>query len=43
MLYIKDVFKSCACSYCKNIYKYNSINENDFINSFKSFCNKDKL
>ena len=40
MLYIKDIFKACVCSFCENIYEYDSIDENDFIESFKSFCNE---
>ena len=40
MLYIKDIFKACVCSFCENIYEYNSIDEKDFIESFKSFCNE---
>ena len=40
MLYIKDIFKACVCSFCENIYEYDSIDEKDFIESFKSFCNE---
>ena len=40
MLYIKDIFKACVCSFCENIYEYNSIDEKDFIESLKSFCNE---
>ena len=34
MLYIKDIFKACVCSFCENIYEYDSIDEKDFIESF---------
>ena len=40
MLYIKDIFKACVCSFCDNIYEYDSIDDKDFIGSFKSFCNE---
>ena len=40
MLYIKDIFKACVCSFCENIYEYDSIDDKDFIESFKSFCNE---
>ena len=40
MLYIKDIFKACVCSFCENIYEYDSIDEKDFIESLKSFCNE---
>ena len=40
MLYVNDIFKACVCSFCENIYEYNSIDEKDFIESFKSFCNE---
>ena len=40
MLYIKDIFKACVCSFCDNIYEYDSIDDKDFIESFKSFCNE---
>lgn len=43
MLYIKDIFKACVCSFCENIYEYDSIDENHFINSFQSFCNEEDL
>ena len=43
MLYIKDIFKACVCSFCENIYEYNSIDEKDFIRSFKLFCMEDDL
>ena len=43
MLYIKDIFKACVCSFCENIYEYNSIDENEFIKYFKSFCLEENL
>lgn len=43
MLYIKDIFKASVCSFCENIYEYDSIDEKDFIRSFKLFCMEDDL
>ena len=30
MLYIKDIFKACVCSFCENIYEYDSIDSGGF-------------
>src|SRR5574344_1360556 len=43
MLYIKDIFKACVCSFCYNIYEENSIDENDFIRSLKEFLTEEDL
>lgn len=43
MLYIKDIFKACVCSFCENIYEYYSIDEEDFIKYFKMFCTEEDL
>ena len=40
MLCINDIFNACVCSFCTNIYEYDSIDEKDFIESLKSFCNE---
>ena len=37
MFNIKEIFKASVCSFCENIYEYNSIDEGDFIKSFKYF------
>ena len=33
MFNIKEIFKASVCSFCENIYEYNSIDEEDFIKS----------
>lgn len=43
MLYIKDIFKACICSFCENIYEYYSIDEEHFIKYFKLFCTEEDL
>lgn len=43
MWYIKDIFKSCVCSFCENIYEYDSIDTNEFIESLRSFLREDDL
>lgn len=43
MLYINDLFKACVCSFCENIYEYNSIDEKDFTKSLKLFLEEDNL
>ena len=30
MFNIKEIFKASVCSFCENIYEYNSIDEEDF-------------
>ena len=37
MLYIKDIFKACVCSFCVNIYEFYSLDTNDFIEKLKFF------
>lgn len=43
MLYIKDILKASVCSFCENIYEYNSIEEKEFIKLLKSFLREDDL
>ena len=43
MLYIKDIFKACVCSFCENVYEYNSIDINEFIKSLKHFFEEEDL
>ncbi|MDO5564951.1 MAG: hypothetical protein Q4F88_06965 [Eubacteriales bacterium] len=43
MLYIKDIVKASVCSFCENIYEYNSIDENDFKEALMSFLREDDL
>lgn len=43
MIYIKDIFKASVCSFCENIYEYNSINEEDFIQSLRNFLQEEDL
>ena len=34
---IKDIMKASVCSFCENIYEYESINENEFIDFLEDF------
>ena len=43
MFNIKEIFKASVCSFCENIYEYNSIDERDFIKSFKYFLHEEDL
>lgn len=43
MLCIKDIFKACVCSFCENIYEYDSIDEGNFIAYFRMFCKAENL
>ena len=43
MFNIKEIFKASICSFCENIYEYNSIDERDFIKSFKYFLHEEDL
>lgn len=43
MFNIKEIFKASVCSFCENIYEYNSIDEGDFIKSFKYFLHEEDL
>lgn len=43
MFNIREIFKASVCSFCENIYEYNSIDERDFIKSFKYFLNEEDL
>ena len=43
MLYIKDIFKACVCSFCENVYEYNSIDTNEFMKSLKHFLAEEDL
>lgn len=43
MLYIKDIFKASVCSFCENIYEYDSLDENEFIEYLKFFSQEDNL
>ena len=43
MLSIKEIFKASVCSFCENIYEYNSIDEKDFIKSLKYFLHEEDL
>lgn len=43
MFNIKEIFKASVCSFCENIYEYNSIDEEDFIKSLKYFLQEENL
>ena len=43
MFNIKEIFKASVCSFCENIYEYNSIDEGDFIKSLKCFLQEEDL
>ena len=43
MVYIKDIFKASVCSFCDNIYEYNSLNENKFVKHFQSYLLEEDL
>ena len=43
MFNIKEIFKASVCSFCENIYEYNSIDEGDFIKSLKYFLQEEDL
>ena len=43
MFNIKEIFKASVCSFCENIYEYNSIDEGDFIKSLKYFLKEEDL
>lgn len=43
MLCINDIFNACVCSFCTNIYEYDSIDEGDFIAYFRMFCKEEDL
>ena len=43
MFNIKEIFKASVCSFCENIYDYNSIDEGDFIKSLKYFLKEEDL
>ena len=43
MFNIKEIFKASVCSFCENIYEYNSIDEGNFIKSFKYFLHEEDL
>ena len=43
MFNIKEIFKASVCSFCENIYEYNSIDEQDFIKSLRVFLQEEDL
>ena len=43
MFNIKEILKASVCSFCENIYEYNSIDEKDFTKSLKSFLQEENL
>ncbi len=43
MVYIKDIFKASVCSFCDNIYEYNSLSENKFVKHFQSYLLEEDL
>lgn len=43
MVYIKDIFKASVCSFCDNIYEYNSLNENKFVKYLQSYLLEEDL
>lgn len=43
MVYIKDIFKASVCSFCDNIYEYNSLNENKFVKYLQSYLIEEDL
>lgn len=43
MFNIKEIFKASVCSFCENIYKYNSIDEKEFIKSLRIFLQEEDL
>ena len=40
---IKDIFRASVCSFCENIYEYDSIDEEDFLKKLKYFFTEDNL
>ena len=40
---LKNVIIACICSYCENIYEYNTIDSNKFVNLLKYFLTEDNL
>ena len=43
MFNIKEIFKASVCSFCENIYEYNSIDEQEFIKSLRVFLQEEDL
>lgn len=43
MFNIKEIFKASVCSFCENIYKYNSIDKKEFIKSLRTFLQEEDL
>ena len=43
MFKLKHILKACVCSFCKNIYEYDCIDENEFLEFLKEFLSKDDL
>ncbi|MGN1326741.1 MAG: hypothetical protein ACI4XR_04320 [Bacilli bacterium] len=43
MFNIKEILKASVCSFCENIYEYNSIDEVEFIKSLKYFLHEEDL
>lgn len=43
MFSIKEIFKASVCSFCENIYEYNSIDKEDFAKSLKYFLHEEDL
>ena len=40
---IKDIMKASVCSFCENIYEYESLDENEFMEFLKDFLEGDDL
>ena len=40
---IRDIIKASVCSFCENIYEYDSINEKEFIEFLKDFLLEEDL
>ena len=43
MFNIKEIFKASVCSFCENIYEYNSIDEQEFIKYLRVFLQEEDL
>lgn len=43
MFNIKEIFKASVCSFCENIYEYESIDEKEFEERLKEFINEENL
>ena len=43
MFNIREIFKASICSFCENIYEYNTLDENEFIKYLRDFLLDENL